>query len=190
VVKQWLTEGGAPPKKADRERRSTGSGSCLQGSVAETARRWRTSRNVILKWVQRYHEDGTAGLGDRSRRPHRCPAQTEAQIEAVVLEAKKVTSYGRKRLAWYLWREHGVALSPHTIRHILHRNGVTGRKKKRNTFYPAQVLRKLGFGLRQGSPFLPLVLACGRCRLGPQGGDNLLAHNRDALMSIRTRVLT
>ncbi|MGC8817544.1 MAG: helix-turn-helix domain-containing protein, partial [Candidatus Hadarchaeum sp.] len=107
------------------------------GSIAETARRWHTSRNLVRKWVQRYQESGAGGLADRSRRPRRSPTQTPAQIEAAVLEAKERTGYGRKRLAWYLWREKGLALSPHTIRHILSRNGFGGRKKKRKTFYPA-----------------------------------------------------
>ena len=138
------------------ERRSTDNGSCLQGSVcdesagskdevdrdipgdggiAETARRWHTSRNLVRKWVQRYHRDGAAGLEDRSRRPHHCPTQTPAEIEANVVQAKERTGYGRKRPAWYLWREEGLTLSSHTIR--LCRNGFRGRKKKRKTFYPA-----------------------------------------------------
>jgi hypothetical protein len=68
---------------------------------------------------------------------HHCPTQTSAEIEAAVLEAKERTGYGRKRLAWYLWRKEGLALSSHTICHILYRNGFRGRKKKRKTFYPA-----------------------------------------------------
>ena len=74
---------------------------------------------------------GEGTESDRSRRPHRSPAQT------LVLEAKKATGYGRKRLAWYLWRERGLALFPHTIRHILRRNGFRGRKAKREAFGPA-----------------------------------------------------
>jgi len=109
------------------------------GSIAETARRWHTSRNVVRKWVERYRDDGVKGLGDRSRRPHRSPTQTQAQTEDVAVEAKKTTGYGRKRLAWYLRREKGLVLSPHTIRHTLRRNGFTGRKTKRKTFYPAHL---------------------------------------------------
>jgi len=107
------------------------------GSITETARRWHTSRNVVRKWVERYRDEGAQGLGDRSRRPHCSPARTSTEIEDIVVEAKKATGYGRKRLAWYLWRERQVALSPHTIRHILRRNGFTGRKTSRKKFYPA-----------------------------------------------------
>jgi transposase-like protein len=91
------------------------------GSIAETARRWHTSRNLVRKWVRFWEE----GLQDRSRRPRSSPSQTPGEIEAKVREARECTGYGRKRLSWYLWQEEGLVLSPHTIR--LCRNGFRGR---------------------------------------------------------------
>ena len=72
------------------------------GSVSNTARLWGTSRNVVRKWARRYQEEGLAGLGDRSRRPHHSPHQVVPLIEEKVIEARRKTGYGRKRLAWYL----------------------------------------------------------------------------------------
>ena len=37
------------------------------------ARAYHISRQTLRKWVQRYQEEGRAGLGDRSSRPRRCP---------------------------------------------------------------------------------------------------------------------
>jgi len=51
------------------------------GSISKTARLWGTSRNVVRKWVRRYQEEGLAGLGDRSRRPHHSPHQVVPLIE-------------------------------------------------------------------------------------------------------------
>jgi len=107
------------------------------GSLSATARLWGTSRQVVRQWVRRFEAEGELGLVDRSRRPGVCPAQVSPEIEAKVLEAKRKTGYGRKRLAWYLAREEGVVLSPHTIRHILRRGGFKGRRQPRKTFYPA-----------------------------------------------------
>jgi transposase len=89
------------------------------GSISQTARLWHTSRNVVRKWVRRYEQEGIAGLEDRSHRPHHSPTRTPSELEEKVIAARQATGYGRKRLAWYLWREEGVAISPHTIRHIL-----------------------------------------------------------------------
>jgi transposase len=107
------------------------------GSIAETARRWHTSRNLVRKWVCRFQEQGLSGLQDRSRHPRSSPTRTPSDIEAKVREARERTGYGRKRLSWYLWQEEDLVLSPHTIRHILRRLGYTGRRKRRKTFYPA-----------------------------------------------------
>ena len=102
------------------------------GSIRETARRWRTSRQVVRKWLRRFQAEGEGGLEDRSRRPHHSPRQTPAEVEGQVVEARQATGYGPQRLALYLRRQ-GVHLSPHTIRHILKRHGLV----RRRTLYPA-----------------------------------------------------
>ncbi len=48
-----------------------------------------------------------------------------------------MTSYGRKRLAWHLFRQEKLILSPHTIQRILRRQRLTNRVKLRKRFYPA-----------------------------------------------------
>lgn len=115
------------------------------GSLSETARLWGTSRQLVRKWVRRFQEG--EGVGERSRRPQASPRRTPGEVEEKVMEARKKTGYGRKRLAWYLAREEGLLLSPHTLRHILGRNGFKGRKRPRKTFYPAQ------WAWEQDSPF-------------------------------------
>jgi len=107
------------------------------GNISETARRWHTSRQVVRKWVRRFQEEGEKGLRDRSRRPHHCPHQTPPEIEEQVLQARQATNYGRERLALYLQRQ-GISISPHTIRHILRHQGITGHKRhQRKPLYPA-----------------------------------------------------
>ncbi len=105
-------------------------------SIRETARRWRTSRQVVRKWISRYEAEGLSGLEDRSRRPRTSPRQTPPQIEEQVLEAWEKTRYGRHRLALYL-RAHGLSLSPHTIRHIFRRRRPPQKRKPRKPLYPA-----------------------------------------------------
>ena len=76
----------------------------VTGSIRKTAALWGTSRLVVRKWVRRYQKEGPSGLQDRSRRPRASPRKTPPEVEAVVVEAKRKTGYGRKRLAWYLAR--------------------------------------------------------------------------------------
>ncbi|MGQ9567476.1 MAG: helix-turn-helix domain-containing protein [Anaerolineae bacterium] len=122
----------------------------------ETLSLWHTSRQVVRTWVQREAEQGEEGLQDRSRRPHRSPRQTAPETEDLVVQARQETGYGRLRLAWYLRQRYGVHLSPHTLRPILRRHGLTGPQRRRK---PLKA---------QNADF---VLAC-----DPEGGNDLLAH--------------
>jgi len=53
-------------------------------SLREAAAECRLSRQAAGKWVRRYREEGSAGLRDRSSRPHRSPRQTSAERVAQV----------------------------------------------------------------------------------------------------------
>jgi len=107
------------------------------GNISQVASLWHTSRNVVRKWIRRFEQKGEEGFRDESKKPHSSPRKVSQEVEQKVLEARKKTGYGRKRLAWYLAREEGLVLSSNTIRHILSRNGFKGRRKPRKTFYPA-----------------------------------------------------
>ena len=109
------------------------------GSIAETARQWHTSRQVVRKWVRRYQQEGEMGLRSRSRRPHTMPRRTDPALEAKVIALRRRYGYGRKRLS-YLLRQEGIDLSEHTIRHILRRGlprAARQRRPRRRVVYPA-----------------------------------------------------
>ena len=59
---------------------------------------------------------GREGLKGISQRPLSSTRRTPEEVEQRVLEARRKTDYGRKRLAWYLARGEGIILSPHTLR--------------------------------------------------------------------------
>jgi transposase len=105
-------------------------------SISETARRWHTSRHVVRKWLLRYGQEGEHGLEDRSHRPLHSPHQVPADVEDRVMEAWRNTHWGRKRLALYLLSA-GLAVSPHTIRHILRRRRPPQPRTRRRPVYPA-----------------------------------------------------
>lgn len=106
------------------------------GSISATARIWHTTRRTVRKWLRRFEAEGEAGLEDRSPRPHRSPRRVAPEVERRVIEARRETGYGRRRLALYL-RSQGLDISPNTIRHILRRHGLVGKRKRRQALYPA-----------------------------------------------------
>ena len=46
------------------------------------------SRKCVKKWIDRYNDEGLAGLHDRSSRPHTMPARTSPEVEALVVAAR------------------------------------------------------------------------------------------------------
>ena len=56
--------------------------------VAHVAKEMGTSRPTAYRWVNRYREEGPAGLEDRSSRPKSCPHATSPQETAEVIQAR------------------------------------------------------------------------------------------------------
>ena len=106
-------------------------------SIKATAKEWKTSRNVVRKWVKSYKRYGEKGLYDLSKRPNFSPQKVSEQIEEKVKEIRKQTNYGRRRISYFLWKEEGIKMSESTIRKILRRNNLSKKKKRRKVFYPA-----------------------------------------------------
>jgi transposase InsO family protein len=94
-------------------------------SIAGLASRFGVSRKTVYKWIERHRQAGQGGLVDRSRRPHRCPHRTPAQVERAVLALRgEHPAWGGRKLHHRL-KAMGVAgvPSPSTITRILREHG-------------------------------------------------------------------
>lgn len=98
---------------------------CGTLSFSELCRRYGISRKTGYKWLRRYEEQGAEGLHDRSRRPARQPAQTSAQVEALIVACRdRYPVWGARKLRTVLEREgHSYLPTPSTITAILRRHG-------------------------------------------------------------------
>jgi transposase InsO family protein len=67
-------------------------------SFRELCRRFRISAPTGYKWLLRYRAEGAAALGDRSRRPHRSPAQYEGAVVEEVLRLHAQWGWGGRKL--------------------------------------------------------------------------------------------
>lgn len=106
----------------------------LGGNVSQTASKLSCSRTTVRKWVRRHR--GNPGFQDRSRRPQNCPGQTPADMERLVVRARKKTNLWRIRLAHHLQQQRDLTLSPHTVRNFLRRHNLSQPQKKRGKFRP------------------------------------------------------
>src|SRR5438105_159094 len=94
---------------------------------SELCRRFGISRDKGYKWLARYREEGRAGLGDRSRRPHSSPQRTAAAVEAELLRLRAESNNGSP------WGDSG------------------GERYTKFTVW----LMRLGIGISHGRPYHP-----------------------------------
>jgi transposase InsO family protein len=103
-------------------------------SVTAVARRFTVSRQTVHAWLNRYAADGgLAGLGDRSSRPHGCPHQMAAVVEARILDIRQAHPiWGADRIRYQLEKD-GVSPVPgrSSIYRALLRHGLVQAEQRR-----------------------------------------------------------
>ena len=86
--------------------------------IAHVAKELGVSRQCAHRWVNRFRTEGELGLRDRSSRPHNCPRRTPDQIEAAVLELRRVERKGQD------WIGPELGIPARTVSAILRRHRV------------------------------------------------------------------
>lgn len=110
-----------------------------QDSFSQLCADYGISRKTGYKWIERYREQGSDGLAERSRRPKACSTATPYSIQQAILElrAQQRDVPGAKKIQALLARQFEANLIPSktTIYNILHRAGQIApqRRAKRVT---------------------------------------------------------
>ena len=102
-------------------------------TVTEVALRVGVSRQTIHAWLRRYGNGGIGDLAGRSSRPHRCPHETPAELEAAIVMMRQAhPAWGPRRILIELDRAKVDPLPARsTIYRILVRNGLVDPQRRR-----------------------------------------------------------
>ena len=93
-------------------------------SLSALCEEFNVSRPTGRLWLQRYREQGIAGIAERSRAPQHRPTQTATWLEARVVELRRqYPDWGARKLQVLLSRQ-GLELTRSTIHRILLRHGL------------------------------------------------------------------
>lgn len=95
-------------------------------NIRQLCRSFGISPKTAYKWLSRFHQQGSTGLADHSRRPHNSPSHIPPDIQALVLgERDKHPAWGGRKLHCTLTAQHPDLNIPHanTITDILRRHG-------------------------------------------------------------------
>lgn len=98
------------------------------------------SERTIKYWLERYREDGIAGLIDKSTRPHSFPGQTPSWIEERIKDIREEKEVGGKKIFWELRKER-ISIGERTVSYVLKRNGLTRiyRHKRDYVYHKKQI---------------------------------------------------
>jgi transposase InsO family protein len=108
-------------------------------STTELSRMFDISRKTAYKWLDRFQEQGYAGLGDRSRAPEQCPhAIDDVTSAAIIAERHKHPNWGSRKIRELLKRQAPETSWPaaSSIGELLKRAGLIIERKKRHKTPP------------------------------------------------------
>jgi len=92
---------------------------CDQGwAVAHAAKAQGVSRQCAHRWINRFREEGEAGLRDRSSRPHHRPSQTPVEVEEAIVAMRRDQRRGQD------WIGPELGVPARTVARVLRRHGV------------------------------------------------------------------
>ena len=103
-------------------------------TVTELGARYQMSRKTGYKWVERYIEEGAAGLEDRARVPRHSPHKTPPAVEEAVLSVRrKHPGWGAGKILTMLERQRQPGPLPGrtTVTTILSRHGCVNARRIR-----------------------------------------------------------
>lgn len=100
-------------------------------SQVDAAHQFNTTPKTVAKWVKRFHEEGVAGLRDRSSRPHSSPSQTPPATCTAIERLRRQRRTGKQIAA-------EVDVSPATVSRILRRL----RLSRMRDLVPAEPVRR------------------------------------------------
>jgi len=105
-----------------------------QWSMTELCQRYGVTRPTGYLWVERYRDEGDAGLAERSRAARECPHRIPRDLERRILALRDHYGWGAKKLLLVLARRQPEVAWParSTVNAILDRHGKL-RKKRRRT---------------------------------------------------------
>jgi transposase InsO family protein len=86
--------------------------------LRRAAERFQVSVTTASRWAGRYRTLGTAGMVDRSSRPHHSPHRTPTRTERRIIKVRVLRRWGPARIAYLL------GLHPSTVHRVLTRYGM------------------------------------------------------------------
>ena len=102
--------------------------SARQIGIKPAARLFATTVPTVRKWLRRYKQQGSSGLLEHSRAPHRQPRRTPPEVEQRVVDLRRILfTFGSRRLI----REFDLPISHRALERIWREHGLLKKRQKK-----------------------------------------------------------
>jgi len=100
----------------------------LENGISAAANNYGTTRKTVRKWLNRYINNGTKGLQDRSKAPNHSPIKMSKEEEQNIIKIRREQPYlGAIRIRY----EHNINRSPSAIHRVIKEAGLIKPRKKK-----------------------------------------------------------
>jgi len=109
---------------------------CDEAPMTDLCAAFGISRQCGYKWLARFRQEGTSGLHERSRAPHRHGRQMAPELAAAILALRRDRPHwGPRKLRAILERERPEVAWPaaSSIGDLLRRQGLSDKRRRRHT---------------------------------------------------------
>lgn len=122
--------------------------------ITHIARKYRTSRTTVYRWIWRYELHGKQGLLDMSNRPKTPhPNTLSPKIVKIIVRTRKRTKYGPRRIKLLLLKRH-IKVSEYAIYRTLKRNDLIIKHKNRKRKYKRVYIKEPGKDVQIDTKYL------------------------------------
>jgi len=100
----------------------------LKGNIRATARRLSCSPNTVYLAKDKAKRKNLKDLPHTPKRRH--PPHLEEKKEKMIIDYRKKTGLGKRRLRYYIFQREGIAIPKSTIGKVIKRSGLPQRRKR------------------------------------------------------------
>jgi transposase InsO family protein len=128
-----------------------------QMSIVTIAKKYRTSRTTVYRWIERYEQLGTNGLLNRSNRPltpH--PKTLKISLVRLIKRIRKKTGKGPHRIRLILLNR-GLKVSEYAIYKVIKRAGLIKKPKNRKRKYRRIYVNEPGLDVQVDTKHLDMI---------------------------------
>ena len=122
--------------------------------VMHIARKYRTTRTTVYRWLHRYMDEGKDGLLNKSNRPKRPhPRALKKQIVRLIVRIRKKTKYGPRRIRFMLSERH-IKVSEYAVYKTIKRHNLILKPKNRKKKYKRVYVKDPGLDVQVDTKYL------------------------------------